>query len=395
MRTPVVLVAGQTGTDEVVDVLAQAPGTVVVWHRFDGQVVVRTVGNAQHTSDWPLELTGGCVTCTIRNDLLVLLRRLHRRDDVTRIVVALQPWLEPEPVCWAIENVRVQLGPGYIDGPAARDVRITAVVTCVDTTDWLGQAVGDDELPDGRTAAQVAVGQTEIADVLVLSEPHAPTLAVLRRLAPRARITVGPTRVETALAHLDPDCRRGREISPHDPLLDGEPPLHRDGTVALVEFSARRPFHPQRLHAALDLLFDGVVRTRGRVWLATRPDDVMWLESAGGGLRFSSAGKWLAAMDPSERAYADPQRVALAALNWDDQFADRHISMTVLIHGAAAEEIVDGLRGALVTDDELSRPDDWQQYHDPFGDWHEDPCDDMEAQAGETAGPRHHEGDDR
>ena len=59
----------------------------------------------------------GCTSCTIRNDLLILLRRLHRRDDVTRIVVHLAPWLEPEPICWAIRHVRVS-APGFIDGPA-------------------------------------------------------------------------------------------------------------------------------------------------------------------------------------------------------------------------------------------------------------------------------------
>ena len=131
------------------------------------------------------------MACTIRNDLLVLLRKLHRRADVDRIVVHLAPWLEPEPICWAINHTRVRVGPGYFDGPAARDVVIAGVVDCVETVDWLGQALGDDELPDGRTVAQVVVGQAEFADLLVLNHPDPATLAVLRRLAPRARITVG------------------------------------------------------------------------------------------------------------------------------------------------------------------------------------------------------------
>ena len=96
-------------------------------------MVLRRVSMAGDTSEWPLELKKGCVTCTVRNDLLVLLRRLHRRDDVDRIVVRLMPWLEPEPVCWAINNVRVRVGSGYIDGPAACDVRIDAVVTHAST----------------------------------------------------------------------------------------------------------------------------------------------------------------------------------------------------------------------------------------------------------------------
>jgi G3E family GTPase len=324
MRTPVVLVCGQGDADGVVDVLAQMPGTVVVRHRFDGQVVVRTVSTPQGPSEWPLEVANGCVACTVRNALLVLLRRLHRRCDVSRIVVHLLPWLEPEPVCWAIKNVRVRVGPGFIDGPAARDVRIDAVIACIDSSRWLGLALGDDGLDDGRTAAQVVVGQ---------------------------------------------------------------PSLDPDGDVGLLLFSARRPFHPQRLHAALDLLLDGVVRARGRLWLANRFDDVMWIESAGGGLRSSYAGRWLASMDSSELAYADPHRRALAAADWDGRLGDRHASITVLVCGAEPQDIVDGLRGALLTDDELARPNEWARYADPFGDWHEDPCDDSSERAVDTAGP--------
>jgi G3E family GTPase len=374
VRTPVVLIAGQGDTDGVATELSRRPGTVLVRHIFDGQVVLRTVSDGHGTSELALELAHGCVTCTVRDDLLILLRRLHRRGDVKRIVVQLMPWLEAEPVCWAINTVRVRVGPGYIDGPASRDVDIEAVVTCLDAAVWLPQSVGDEELPDGRTIAQVVVGQAEFADVLVLDAPEATTLAVLRRLAPRARITVGPDRVELALAHLEPDSPRGRTATPHDPLLAGEPPLEPDDEVIIVEFAASRPFHPLRLHAAVDLLLDGVVRTRGRAWLANRPADVMWIESAGGGMHFSNAGKWLAAMDSTELAYTDPERLAIAAIDWDHRFGDRHVSLTVLVCGASPGEVIDALRGALLTDDELARPDLWADYPDPFGDWHAEPC---------------------
>jgi G3E family GTPase len=382
MRTPLVVVAGQGYVNQVCDQLVQTPGTVVVSHRFDGQVVVRTVAILRRghveLSQWPLELAGGCVGCTTRTDLLILLRRLHRRDDVDRIVVQLQPWLEPAPVCWAVDNVAVHVGPGYVDGPAGRDVRIEAVITCIDTADWLSKALGDDDLDDGRTVAQVVVDQAEFADALVLTEPEPTTLAVLRRLAPLARITVGTERLPVALANLEADARRGREQSPHDPLLAGQPPLRPDGAVRLIEFNARRPFHPQRLHHAIDDLLDGVVRLRGRAWLASQPDAVVWVESAGGGLRVGHAGQWLAAMSASRRAYAAPERTALAALQWDDRFGDRHIALTALVCGADPAAVTAALRGALLTDHELARPHAWADYPDPFGDWHEDPCEDLD-----------------
>ncbi|MGH3955615.1 MAG: ribosome hibernation factor-recruiting GTPase MRF [Mycobacterium sp.] len=377
MRTPVLLVSGQADTDAVVDVLARDPGTVVVTHRFDGHIVKRSVvsgGGARDPQVTVLELAHGCVSCTVRDDLLVLLRKLHRREDVGRIVLHLEPWLEADPICWAIKTVPVRMGPGYIDGPAARDVEIAGVVSCVDTANWLEQALGDDELDDGRTVAQVVIGQAEFADVLVVRNPEPEVLSVLRRLAPRARITARIGRVEQALDHLEDDARCGRADDPHGPLLAGQPSLAVDGRIALVEFNARRPFHPERLHAAIDLLLDGVIRTRGRLWLATQDQQAMWLESAGGGLRVSAAGKWLAAMDSAEARQTDLERRAFADLMWDYRFGDRHTAMTVLVCGAESAEVLDALRGALLTDDEMASPASWEEFSDPFGEWHEDPC---------------------
>jgi G3E family GTPase len=392
MRTPVILVAGQKDTDPVVGALLRTPGTLVVEHRFDGHVVRRTMVTLQHsvltTAEAGLELAHGCVPCTIRNDLMVLLRQLHRRDDIDRVVVHLAPWLEPEPICLAINHVRVRVAPGYVDGPAALDVSIAAVVTCVDSSVWLSQALGDADLDDGRTCAQVVVGQAEFADVVVLNHVDPFAAAVLRRLSPRARIHVGAERIEHALDDLYLDARRGRSDDPHGPLLAGQPPLDSRGPVNLVEFNARRPFHPQRLHACLDLLLDGVIRTRGRLWLASRPDQAMWLESAGGGLRVSSAGKWLAALTGPELADIDTGRRIFAELSWDERYGDRHTAMTILICGAHAGHIADALDGALLTDDELRSPQDWIHYDDPFGDWHEDPCAARADEAEDT--PAHH-----
>lgn len=378
MRTPVIVVAGQGPTGYVTEELLKGPGTVLVEHQFDGHVVRRRTVTAPHgivnETETALELAHGCVSCTVRGDLLVYLRLLHRRDDVHRIVVHLEPWMEPEPICWAINHVRVHVGPGYIDGPAARDVAIAGVVTCVEAADWLTDALGDDELPDGRTVAQVAVGQAEFADVLVVTHAEPVLLAVCRRLAPRAQLVTEPDMIEGALRTLRPDARLGRADEPHGPLLAGQPSLNTEGPVQIVEFNARRPFHPERLHDAIDHLLDGVIRTRGRMWLANRADHVMWLESAGGGLRVSNAGRWVAAMTVSEAAYLDLERRALADLMWDNDFGDRHTAMTILVCGARPDDVTAALNGALLTDEEFAARDAWSGYPDPFGDWHQEPC---------------------
>ncbi len=302
-----VLIAGQGDSDGVAEELGRRPGTVLVRHTFDGQVVLRTVSDGGGTSELALELAHGCVTCTVRDDLLILLRRLSRRGDVERIVVQLMPWLEAEPVCWAINTVRVHVGPGYLDGPAARDVehrgghRKPGRLGLAGTVRRRrGAARRAHCRPGGRRSGRVR----RHAGAQRARRHHTGGAAPART---RARITVGPDQVELGLAHLEPNSPRGRTATPHDPLLAGEPPLEPDDEVIIVEFAARRPFHPLRLHSAVDLLLDGVVRTRGRAWLANRPADVMWIESAGGGMHFSNAGKWLAAMDSTERAYHRPR----------------------------------------------------------------------------------------
>jgi len=397
VRTPVLLVVGQGDADAAVRVLLRHERTVVVRHRFDGHVVHRLVTTVQHgilaTSDSALELLHGCLSCTVRNDLLTLLRRLHRRDDVDRIAVHLAPWLEPEPICWAINHVRMRMGPGHADGPAARDVEIAGVIACLDTCEWLHNTLGDEELDDGRTVAQVAVGQTEFADVVVAPQLDHRTLAVLRRLAPRAWIIQSEEHVEEAVANLDHTARRGCSDDPCGPLLAGQPPLDADGDVGIVEFEADRPFHPIRLHDAVDVLLSGVVRTRGRLWLANRSDVVMYLESAGGALRVSSGGKWIAAMDDSEIAYVESERRALSGLIWDDRYGDRRTSMAVLACGARHDEITAALSGALLSDEEMNRPECWAHFEDPFGDWHDEPCDDSTTHA-ELSTPNIHHGDD-
>lgn len=370
MRTPVIVVSGHNsaaGTAEIATVLLERPGTTVVEHYFDGHVVHRTTASVQRgiivKADAVLELTNCCLACTVREDLLAHLCHLHGRGGVERIVVRLTPWLEPEPVCTVITH-----------SAAARQVFIAAVITAVDTHVWLSQALGEDELADGRTVAQVVVGQAEFADVVIATVPEPETLAVVRRLAPRARVTVGTDRLELSLAHLDADARRGRSDDPHASLLGGQPPLDPDGRVGLVEFTARRPFHPERLHDALDVLLDGVVRSRGRLWLANQSDRVMWLESAGGGLRLAQAGKWLSAMTSRELAYADPERRAMAGAMWELEHGDRHSSLAILVCGASRESIMTTLEQALLTDEEMASPDEWSGYADPFGDWHADPC---------------------
>lgn len=407
-RTPVVVVAGLHGDPAgtaglVAGALGAADGTVIVRHDLTElrQGIVRRIVHADgKTSESVHELAHGCVSCTLKADLLPLLCTLAARSSVYRIVLALDPAFEAEAVCEGIAGIPVTGIVGRVDGPAARDVRVAAVVTAIDVRTWAATATGDATLEelgwawadDDRTVAQLAVGQVDFADALVVAggadvDPvdHARLSAVLSRLAPSAPVlwpesaaAITPAAMDALLSLVPPEARRGRIFDAHAPLLRGRPPLGPEHGVELVEFAARRPFHPERLHGALDMLFDGVVTARGRIWLATQPDEVVWLESAGGGLRIGGAGRWLAAMSADERVTADPERLAMAGLRWDERFGDRDISLVILVYDADPDEIREALHWALVDDAELLQvqrsPHVVAQWPDPFGEWHTDPC---------------------
>ncbi len=395
----IVLAGGVTGDAAVgaerviARIRADDPGTAVLHHdlaQVSRGVVVRRLRLGETDRVSLLELAHGCLSCTLREDILPMLRELGRRPRVNRIVLHLDPALEPDQVCGAILGV-------LVDGSPVTDaVDLRGVITVLDVGSWLRDATGSDELAerglaelpgDERTIAQLVVGQAEVADLLVCAGSaegwlQARTGAVLARLTPLAcRLALDELDSRLLLGVLPLGSRRGRPESPHAPLLRGQPPLEASAGVELLVFTARRPFHPERLHEAIDALLDGVVRTRGRVWLATRPDAVLWLESAGGGLQVGYAGDWLAAGGAEAWQRAEPERHAQAALRWHVRWGDRAQELSILVHEADVDEIGAALRAALLTDAELAGGEDaWSGLPDPFGWWHTDPCDDTTPQ---------------
>ncbi|KQS54786.1 hypothetical protein ASG36_20285 [Geodermatophilus sp. Leaf369] len=395
--TPLVLVGGvhrDHTARAATDLLTAAPGTVVVHHDvadLEQGVVVRTVrtqmaGNVTEEQT-AVELAHGCLSCTLRLDLLPLLVELAACSGVDRIVLQLDPALEPEQLCWSIGSVLLAEG-----GTAKDAVQVEAVVTVLDAATWLADVTGEQTMADRglaataddeRTLAQVALGQVAIADVVLLAGPPiedwtaARLHAVLERWAPTARTgSIEHWHPARVLAGLGLHARRGRVGHPHDAVLAGQPPLEADAGIELVRFSARRPFHPQRLHEAFDVLLDGVVGSRGRLWLATQHDRAVWLESAGGGLQVGDAGPWLDTLgdDAELWAQASPERHVAAALRWDPLYGDRDTEIVVLTHRQSREALTTAFCQALLTDEELTLGVEGWDFDDPFGDSHDDPC---------------------
>lgn len=391
-RVPLTLISGlasEAGA-QLAELLRTAlPGTAVVHHdlrQISSGVVRRRLQVGHRDQLTALELAHGCVSCTLREDLLPLLRRLANTPGVRRIVVRLDEAMEPEPVSWALRNVLVG------DRPVIEDVELEAVLAVLDCGRWLTDATGDETLEerallasqeDERTVAQVALAQVEFADVLVLSGmatdawSAAKTSAVLDRVAPgAARVELATTDAAGVLAAVPARARRGEITDMHGPLLRGQPPLHADCGIALLSFTAQRPFHPERLHDAIDVLLEGVVRTRGRAWVASQPDIAFWVESAGGGLGIGHAGPWLDSPGGPDWADVSPERRTMASLRWHRVFGDRAQELVVVTDQATPGEIEAALTAALLTDEEMAAGfETWRHYPDPFGAWHEEPCD--------------------
>ena len=405
-RVPLVLVSGVAEAPArcLADrLVGGSASTALVHHDLrpaDEGFVHRYVRLGDHDSLDAVPLDHDCVSCTLREDLLPLLRRLAREPSVERIVLRLDEALEPEQVCEELHRV-------LLDGsPVVEDVRIEAVATAIDHATWLADATGDEALSerglhagpdDDRTLAQVAVVQAEFADVLVLAghapDPWtaAPTGAVLERLAPRAALVeLSGVETQRLVGAVGEHAFRGLPRDPGGAVLSGEPPLEPDCGVSLLSFTARRPFHPQRLHTAVDVLLDGVVCTRGRAWIASRPDERLWIESAGGGLGIRMSGPWLDSAHGPAWDRVSAERRTIASLRWHPRWGDRAQELVILAHRAEPAVIEHELRAALLTDEELAEGvEAWRRYPDPFGPapaTHHDPDADPEADAGNETG---------
>ncbi|WP_328475268.1 GTP-binding protein [Actinoplanes sp. NBC_00393] len=214
---------------------------------------------------------------------------------------------------------------------------------------------------DTRSIGDLVARQIEQADTVLLTGDadlddawEAEQLRVLlRRLAPwtdRRRPGEPVAAVTRGL--------RGYAVGAHEPV-----PEH--GVAACV-FRARRPLHPGRLHDALDEVTDGVLRSRGHFWLASRPDLVMTWESAGG-LTLGPHSGWLAELPDEHWAEVDPERRLAATLDWDPYYGDRHHQLAFVGIDLDPVRIHRTLDRCLLTDDELSRGEQhWRALPDPF-----------------------------
>ncbi|WUL10543.1 GTP-binding protein [Streptomyces sp. NBC_00354] len=130
----------------------------------------------------------------------------------------------------------------------------------------------------------------------------------------------------------------------------------------------RRPFHPERLYEALEDLCCAAARSRGRFWLADRPDTLLAWDAAGGALSVENAGPWLASLPDAAWELVPPMRRAAASLDWHPQHGDCCQHLVFTSPGLDRHGLEQLLESCLLTDTEYAAgPEAWRRLPAAFG----------------------------
>ncbi|WP_175407475.1 GTP-binding protein [Streptomyces sp. TRM64462] len=334
--------------------LTTVPGSVALHHDLstapERGTVVRTVRDATgvlSTGETPL--VNDCACCALREDLVPELERLADAGLTRLAVVELWDSVEPKAMAEVV---------------AAAGLRLTGVVTAVDPALVLPYLGNGDDLSDAGLAA-AATDQRTVADTWARQLEYAPVLAVLdsdeaddedrallAQLHPTARHVAVPDGdlAAAVLAGFDVDAAAAAQ-HPACALLPQEAEAAGVGTYV---WRSRRPFHPGRLYAALEDLTCAAARSRGRFWLADRPDTLLHWDAAGGALCVESAGPWLASLPDAAWEMVPPVRRAAAALDWDPEHGDRCQHLVFTSPGLDREGLAELLDSCLLTDAEYA-----------------------------------------
>jgi G3E family GTPase len=328
-----------------------------------------------------VEMQNGCICCTLREDLLVEVGRLAAEGRFDALVIESTGVSEPMPVA---ETFTFEDEEGRSLGDVAR---LDTMVTVVDAARFLddlasaeaiadrGESLGED---DERTVVDLLVDQVEFADLVVLTKCDLVDDVRLRRTEHAVRGLNRGARIlraehgEVPVAEL---LDTGRfdfdDAAGHAgwlAVLRGEEqPETEEYGIASFVFRARRPFHPERLWAAVHAPWPGVLRSKGLFWLATRPGIVGEWSTAGQILNLGAVGTWWATQPPA--TWPDEAREAIRE-DWDPEFGDRRQELVFIGQGMDRDRLLARLQDALLTDAELALgapralelPDPWPRW---------------------------------
>lgn len=328
------------------------------------------------TEEKLVEMSNGCICCTLREDLMVEVEKLARENRFDYLLIESTGISEPIPVAQTFtfkdEENNIDLSQfAYID----------AMVTVVDAFNFfndfgsaekLADRALTDDAADTRTIVNLLTDQIEFADILVLNKVDmvdAETLGILRaalkKLNPGARILearfgqVDPAQLlQTGLFNFEKAESAAGWIQE---LQNDHVPETLEYGIGSFVFRDQRPFHPERFWRYISQQFHGnIIRSKGLFWLASRPHQALNWGQAGGSLRADSAGVWWCSMPYGERikypSFVENQ--AYIESKWDAVFGDR-LNELVFIGQDLEEDLIRAeLEACLCTEAEISQ---WQK----------------------------------
>jgi len=330
-----------------------------------------------------VEMSNGCICCTLREDLLVEIRRLAGERRFDYLLIESTGISEPLPVAETFTFRDEQ-------GQSLSDVaRLDTMVTVVDAHNFVldfgshdhladrGETMGSE---DRRTVVDLLTEQVEFADVIVLNKADLVSGEALGNLKGIVRgLNASAKIIETAFGEvpLGEVLDTGRfdlEAASQAPgwlrEMRGEriPESQEYGITSFV-YRARRPFHPARYGAWIQQEWTGVVRSKGYFWLASRHDRVGGWSQAGAISRHGLAGVWWAAVDARQRP-KDPESRAMIESRWEEPYGDRQQELVLIGIGMDEAALRRGFDHCLLTDEEMrAGPSAWKDYDDPFPEW--------------------------
>ena len=333
-----------------------------------------------------VEMTNGCICCTLREDLLAEVSRLAAEGRFDHLLIESTGIAEPMPVAATFE-FRDEQGHSLAD-VARLDAMVTVVDAAALAADFAshdvigdrGESLGE---ADERTLVDLLTDQIEFADVVVLNkiglagpDRAAAARAIVRSLNPEARLIEADWGrapldqvFETGLfdfdrAHLHPLW--AKEL--HG-FAEHVPETEEYGVTSFV-YRARRPFHPERIHAALNGPLPGAIRAKGHFWIATRPQWVAEFSLAGAVSSVRPLGGWWASV-PRDRWPEHPESVARTMQRWEDPWGDRRQELVFIGLGLDRARIEATLDAALLSEAEAAAftPAAWRDLPDPFPAW--------------------------
>ena len=347
--------------------------------------IVQSQVSLNRSEEKLVEMSNGCICCTLREDLLVEINKLALDGRFDYLVIESTGISEPLPVAetftFADEN-----------GVSLSDVaNLDTMVTVVDAVNFLkdyeeaqylqetGESLGKE---DERSVTDLLVDQVEFADVILISKTDlvgtsdlGRLTAILKTLNTHARIipiTKGQVDIDAVISTGVFNFERAQQAPGWLKEMRGEHiPETEEYGIGSFSYVARRPFHPEKFYQFLHSTqeYGKLIRSKGYFWLASRPEFAGQWSQAGGIARHGFAGMFWKAVS-KESWPTDEDYLASIEKQWAEPFGDMRQELVFIGQGLDQTKIIRALDDCLLSEEEVQQGKTyWSTLRDPFPVW--------------------------